>query len=171
MAIGHSYLPLTSLRRSWLQEMGWKEIKNWWEKVEGFRQEWSRMSQDVTRMSQGCLISHLTEVGPEGHNPHSLPGFQVLGGGRILLPFGTQSHWSSWSEHTPGLRNPALSSQLCPCHVPLSKSLSLLGLSLLICKMGGLGLEGHKENGPSGAITVLGSRDTQLCCSHIPGDV
>lgn len=40
------------------------------------------MVKDVTRHS---LISHLTEVGPEGHNPHSLPGFQVLGGGRTLL--------------------------------------------------------------------------------------
>lgn len=39
------------------------------------------MVKDVTRHS---LISHLTEVGPEGHNPHSLPGFQVLGGGRTL---------------------------------------------------------------------------------------
>lgn len=126
--------------------------------------------KDVTRHS---LISHLTKVGPKGDNPHSLPDFQVLGGGRTCHPFVTQSHWSSWSEHTPGLRNPGLSSQLCPSHVPLSELLSLLGkqISLLICKTGGLGLEGCKENGPSGAITVLGSQDTQRWCSHVPGDM
>ena len=156
MAIGHSYFPLTSLRRSWLQEMGWKEIKNWWEKVGGFRQEWSRMSQDT--LSFPILLRWVPKV----TTPIvSLVSRYWVGVGPCY-PFGTQSHWSSWSEHTPGLRNPALSSQLCPSHVPLSKSLSLLGLSLLICKRGGLGLEGHKENGPSGAITVLGSRNTQL---------
>lgn len=37
--------------------------------------------KDVTRHS---LISHLTDMGPEGHNRHSLPDFQVLGGGRTL---------------------------------------------------------------------------------------
>ena len=86
MAIGHSYLPLKSLRRSWLQEMGWKEIKNWWEKVESFRQEWSRMSQDT--LSFPIILRWVPKV----TTPIVSPVSRYWVGVGPCHPFVTQSH-------------------------------------------------------------------------------
>lgn len=56
-----------------------------------------------------------------------------------------------------------------PQPVTLSKWLYPLGLSLLICKMGGLGLDHCKCGSPGAMAVVLGTQDKHLCVAMALG--
>lgn len=125
--------------------------------MEGLEQ--GRLKMSKTPLS---LLCWLTELGPEGNSVD----FQVSVRGPHLVLL-HQSRWPSWRVRHPGPQTSWVLLLLHPSHRPLSKLLSL-GLSLLICKMGGLGLQGCEQNGSPGAAAGLGDTGQAALSSPRP---
>lgn len=107
------------------------------ERVGGFRWGWLRVPQSHP------FIAHLTDVGLEGHTQLSPCFLEVI---KWDPPSTSKSELLTIMERAPRWASEILGSapgSENSCGT-LSKLLSLLGLSLLPCKIRGLGLEGCK---------------------------